>query len=425
MILAKDLAASDYAPLPIIIAPGRGYEGLEECLKRIGRADDDNSSPERSQSPRVFHPCAALEAHPYDLNGRALCLGFPGSGNVLVQTIMGRLLPRIRDRIYSLPIAGVLVADHQRMWRTLLQAKLGVSSDEVVFLPQDMGHVSIRVTCEDGRFLDLYGINCPHWHTAYFVPAHVLPSGNETAEWTGCGGSVVIILRHPLDTIVSCAAKRLRPPTRLLGELGWFRRAVKTLVEYIDHAHSLPGDKLIVRYEDLLQRPHAQIMRLAQFLGASMTLDETGALWDEVWLKELVPAQAFNRTQRHYYQPGVGKWIRDLDVRHARIIEEEGLKHRMLDIGYSWEHDRFKTVYETEPPLREGEIKQAQTGDFFHFLFGAPRCFDAGSLYQARLAQSSINYLTNTEGFARAIESMDAECLADYQATAEFTHGTW
>ncbi|MFA5166920.1 MAG: sulfotransferase domain-containing protein [Candidatus Omnitrophota bacterium] len=420
IIQSKDLSASDYANLPVIIAPGLGYEAFEKCIGKIRCVEDSHSSLESGKKARVFHPCSALEGHQYNLSGRTLCLGFPGSGNVLVQTIMSRLLPKIQDRIYSLPISGTLVPDHQQMWKTLIQTKLNVSSEEVVFLPQDMGHVSLRVTCQDGRFLDLYDINCPHWHTAYIIPGHVLPSVDETVEWTLRGGSIVIVLRNPLDTIVSCAAKLLRPPSRVLSDLAWFRRAATALSLYLDDITTLPESKLVLRYEDLMETPLEQIKRLAEFLGAKIADQEIDTIWSEVGMKPLASLKAFHRTQNHFFRPGAGKWIQYLDIRHATIVEESGLRKQMEVLGYRFDSHQFRTSFENEPPLTEREIEQVQPRDFFHFLFGLPPYFSAQSLIQGRLSNSGINYVSNSKEFAEIVRQLDEKHLADYQASASF-----
>lgn len=416
----EDFAESEYKNFPVVFAPGLGITEVQKCMAILQSANPIESSQVSKQRPNAFHPCSMLHNYHYDINSRVLCLGFPGSGNVLVQSILIRLLPKFQHHITSIPFVGTLITDHQSTWKMLLQSGLNVRSEDIIFLPQDLNHISVRITCEDGRFLDLYDLVNPHWHTALIVPSHVLPTIKETQEWMGRGGLVVIVLRNPLDIIVSCAAKLLQPPGRLIGELAWFRRAVKSVVEYIDHIHSLPGEKLFVCYEDLLQRPHAQISRLANFFGVKMTLNELNVLWSDVGLKELVPFQGFNRTKNHFYQPGSGKWMQYLDIRHAEIVEEEGLDNRMRSIGYSFEIKSFKTNFELEPPLLDKEIEFVQVADFFHFIFGAPRCFHASSLYQARLEKSLINYVTNDPVFAQTIERMDSECLADFQAMGIF-----
>jgi hypothetical protein len=399
------------AGLPLVLSPGLSTAAIREVLAAC-RA---TAHP----VPVVFHPVGVLRNVHYDLSGRVLCIGFPGSGNVLVQSIIAKIMPRALYRIASSPIAGPLVTDHQRIWSELVQSELGVAAEDVVFLPQDLKHVSIRLTCSDGRFLDLYNVCNPHWHTAFAVPSHVLPSEEDVQEWRTQGGALIIVLRNPLDTIVSCAAKLIRPPNRVLCDFAWFRRAAKTLSEYLVQIRTIvAGGALAIHYEHLLERPHSQIMRIAQFLGLPISLDETQMLWEEVGLKSLVPTQAFNRTQNHFFQPGSGKWLRYLGPRHWDIIEETGLANEMEAFGYQVNPSLFRAELMPEAPLNESETAYCQTGDFFHFIFDKEPYFETSALVQNYLQKSGIRYVSNNAQFAEEFGKLDDECLSMYQAIA-------
>lgn len=400
----------------MILAPGSGLSGLESCLARLRAARNALPPQKRGPEPWARLPAAILRSLDYDITGRVMCLGFPGSGNVLTQSIIYRLLPKFVHRCASFPSAVQLVLEQQAMWKRIISEGLGVSEDEIVFLPQDLNHVSIRVTCQDKRFLDIYNANCPHWHTALAVPSHVLPSAAELENWIARGGVCVIVQRHPLDTIVSCAAKILRPPSRLLADLNWFRMAARTMGHYLDQLKPLAEKSLIVTYENLLGQPDEQIPRLAEFLGAEVSAEDTKAIWDEIGMRPLVSDQAFNRTNTHFFKPGYGKWMTHLTRDHAEIIEAEDLVRRIREWGYTYDAAvLMDNPPAPERPLTEDEALIGQPNDFFHFLFHAEPFFLADKMQRLMLTTSGLNCITNDPAFARSLMEMGAR-LADMQA---------
>jgi hypothetical protein len=238
---------------------------------------------------------------------------------------------------------------------------------------------------------------------------------NFSRQWIARGGKLAIQMRNPLDTIVSCAAKLIRPPSRVLNDLEWFRRMARLLARYLQQVQELPAEKIIIHYEDILDAPLTYGLRIAHAFESNSDVDHLGQIWQAIGLKELVGQQSFNRTQSHFFRPGTGKWREYLDERHAEIAAEEGLTAQMFTFGYAFDPSQFIPAHDTVPhALSSEETASMQVGDWPHFLFGAPVFFSCEAVIQGVLPISGIEYATNDSGFASALRELDGDKLLFY-----------
>lgn len=293
VLTPEQLGADGFRDIPVVLAPGLGYAGFETCRKFL-------ASHGMAGAGRIVHACCALNELDYDLTGRVHTVGFPGMGNVLLQSMIYRLMERMPNPypgIMPTPQLGILVPDHQQILAELLRARLRLPERAAVsFLPLTEARISLRFNCEDGRYIDLYGIHNPHWHTARILTGHTLPTVAFSRRWIGHGGKLVVQMRNPLDAIVSCAAKLIRPPSRILGDLDWFRRMARLLTHYLRQVQDLPEEKVILRYEDVLDAPLTYGLRIAHAMDANADVEYLAQVWGEIGLKDLVVQQTFHRT---------------------------------------------------------------------------------------------------------------------------------
>lgn len=416
VLALEQLDAEGLGDVPVVLAPGLGYAGFETCRAQLAALQGSVNSH------RLVHACSGLNELAYDLTGRVHTVGFPGMGNVLLQSMIYRLMeqmPNPYPGIMQTPQLGILTPDHQSIWADLIRSRLQLlARDAVVYLPQAEDTVSLRVNCDDGRYVDLYGIPNPHWHTARLLTSHVLPSVDFSRRWIARGGKLAVQMRNPLDTIVSCAAKLIRPPSLILEDLIWFRRIARLLAGYLQQVQELPAEKIVLHYEDIIDSPLTFGLRIAHALEANSDVARLGQIWADIGLKELVGQQAFNRTQSHCFRPGAGKWREYLDVRHASIAAEEGLPGQMAAFGYAFDHGEFRPVSgSASQVLPSDEIALMQAGDWPYFLFDAPVFFNSNSVIQGVLPSTGMKYVTNDNDFANALCVLDADSLPSYYAS--------
>jgi hypothetical protein len=144
-----------------------------------------------------------------------------------------------------------------------------------------------------------------------------------------------------------------------------------------------------------------------------------GQIWKEIGLKDLVGQQSFSRTQSHFFKPGAGKWRQYLDVRHAKIAEEEGLAEQMVAFGYAFDLRQFALVSDAAPApaFSTAEIASMQAGDWPYFLFGTPASFASDGVIQDVLPCTGMKFVTNDVGFAEALRELDGGVLPIYYAS--------
>lgn len=420
MLVPEQLAADDLRHIPIILAPGLGYAGFEACRKQLTALNAIDGRV-------IVHSACALNDLHYDLTGRIHTVGFPGMGNVLLQSIIYRLMEKMYNPhpgIMPTPQLGILVTDHQKIVADYIIANLPFPKDvSYEYNPDTTQLVSIRFNCSDGRYLHLYGIENPHWHTGRMLTTHTAPTAHFADQWLKRGGKLIIGMRNPFDTIVSCAAKAFRPPERLLADLTWYRRMVRTLTAFLQQVHELPADKLIVGYEDILASPQTYILRIAHYLNVQTGIEHAASIWDELGLKPLAGHGVASKASTHFFRPGAGKWREYLDTRHAHIALEEGLVTQVENFGYEFTLDQFplpSPARVSMPEIASHEITSLQVSDdFSHFLFDAPPFFSSDRTILGKLPRSGLKFVTNDASFSDALHELDDGDLSVYSASGK------
>ena len=208
------------------------------------------------------------------------------------------------------------------------------------------------------KFLYVAGLRAHTQLAAYRFETHHQPSAAILDEMEALKYTAVAVCRHPLDVLVSLAAKYWRPPDAVLHDLDWFRCQAAALAEWFACALANRERLFFARYEDLLAQPVATVQSFGEVLGLPLTESEAGELADTYLNRTLQQAGSADAVmgRSHLWAPGAGKWRRWLTSAHRAILEELGYGELLAGLGYDPDFARH-----LEAPPFAGEIAMNPT----------------------------------------------------------------
>lgn len=294
---------------------------------------------------RLLDPLFVADHVDATFSGRVLAGGFPGSGNGVVQAVIEHLVAQEPESLAPREhlVAFLAGQRHERLARRL-HALLGAGERQVSGLAHHRhGALHFLEITPDERQWVVYNLPGRSHLFSRLHKTHEPLTAGLVAGFRRMGYEVVVAVRHPLDTLVSLAAKLTRPPVHALNRSDWFDQMAQALARYlVDVLHS-ERQVHLVRYEDLLADPEASITGLAQRLGVACAPAEAADIWQAVGLKPL------HFSPGHLWQPGSGKWRRYLDERHLAIARRRGLPELARALGYADATDD-ELIARTETP---------------------------------------------------------------------------
>jgi len=153
---------------------------------------------------------------------------------------------------------------------------------------------------------------------------------------------VMPVMRHPLDLVVSNAAKITiasgeRTPQLLLQNDAWMDNLLKAVEAYYAELaeHQGASGITLIRYEELLASPVRVIRQIAEVLGVKCNDGDAGRLWEKLGNKPVVGIG-------HLWDPRAGKWKEFIPARYAERIRASHLRECAEALGYRLEAEDFK-----------------------------------------------------------------------------------
>ena len=341
--------------------------------------------------------------------------GFPSSGNTVINSILGSLLAaRDPDATGLDPVAGkirALCADHlEVLYDAIYHSTVGLGAWGFQLRPNGMGRLEValgtgarrpleaeRGFLSDG-FLYLSGLSAFSHPTRPFYASHEAPDAALRREMAALNYTTVAICRHPLDVLVSLAAKYWRPPDAVLHDADWFRTMATVLRDWWAAALGA-GEVPLVRYEDLLAEPVREIHKLAEIAGLPLPDDSYAEeLRDQFLFKSLQqpgsPAALFE--SGHMWKPSAGKWKGLLGAAHAATLEELDYASLLGELGY--ESD-FRDGLAGRPPGEEIAMDRAWLAwhDYTtHLTLGSEVVFrDPGQVFETVSGTDVVIYASD------------------------------
>lgn len=296
----------------------------------------------------LIHPGALCDRFCFPPK-RFLITGYPGSGNMVVQKCVELLLAA----------GGGTTWSPSSLCNSLSQYAL--------YYWYSLSDTIIKAFDGHGRWMDFSGPTHIRWGAL-----HIALSSEETYTsitglpmrayawanpWTSShepltkactsffreqGFKIIGISRHPLDIIVSNAAKLTaeggdRAPQILLQNEEWFEEMVKMLEAYFARIIRNLDDVIMVRYEDLLADPTATLQKLADAMGISTNGTDYKKIWEEG-----VKGKTLSDDRGHYWAPKENKWQEYLPPRYAERICDSRLHGYAKKLGYRIDKEDFK-----------------------------------------------------------------------------------
>ncbi|KAL2543285.1 Cytosolic sulfotransferase 15 [Abeliophyllum distichum] len=207
--------------------------------------------------------------------------------------------------------------------------------------PHDLVPFLEHILYADNQIPDLTSMNSPRLFATH-IPFFSLP---KSVQDSGC--KVVYLCRNPKDTFVSMwqFTNKLRPQgmgTNSLGEtFDKFCRGVSIAGPFWDHvldywkeSKEKPPKVLFLKYEDMKERPNANLRRIAEFLGRPFSTEEEESGIVEGILKlcsfDTLSNLKINRTgklssgeeNKAFFRQGkVGDWKNHLPIEMAQKLD--------------------------------------------------------------------------------------------------------
>ncbi len=296
-------------------------------------------------------------------------LGFPSSGNTVFGSIAAALFaekiePGLPEVDIKTNFVRVLCDEHMgQIADALFIAARGVGS--WIAQPRAVGVNEFDLALSAGayrpnpgerafpaeRFLHVCGARAFTHVSVQRFESHQIPTPALLDELGQLNYSGLLLCRHPLDVLVSLAAKYWRPPGPVLANLAWFESQARALRTWLEAAGRARGRLKLLRYEDLLEKPPETIRELANALDLEITTAEAEALAERYLFRTLqAPGSASALFEPgHMWQPSAGKWRQHLGPAHAAILHRLDYAELLGEFGYESDFAAVLAAQETAP----------------------------------------------------------------------------
>lgn len=358
-----------------------------------------------SHDAAILHPSALLAlASETNISGLFALLGFPGSGNRIVQAILTHLYnhhlrPRqhlsneqqfLRDaaRRHTVSVESDIkrrLGHYENFRVRATRGKVNAAQTPIRILQ------NIRVAFDNGDFAFVKGLHSQGYFGHYFT-GHLVPREGLLGFLERMSYRPFIVVRHPLDVIVSCAAKTVRPPQLLIDKDEWFDRTASSLVEALSHTARNRERVHLIRYEELISEPQKVIRDIAQALDVDVDDSEIEAMWDKYGFKSVTPAGDV-----HLWRPGSGKFREYMRKEHWRKLAGLGMPEAAKALGYDFSEEDFSDRAPMTPEdVGEDDLEVEATDKYF----GKE---DPTTSHTRRLTGTKIDVTANHEWLAEGV----------------------
>ncbi len=307
--------------VPIFIADDGSFKDFDYLARKILPSLPDGS--------QIIHPGILSNFIDIDLSDNAIAFGYPGSGNAPYQVIMMKILEhKVYLKVYLTEneIFALCTGLHSHLCRVIqnLFDELECQSVEIGYSrPGALNVAATWTEKETGQLVFLFLDDIPSkvfLTTPVYGTHTVLPKAMaEHYQRKGC--RIFFCVRHPLDILVSLAAKspiehfeQLSKSTGAsveevrksfvvsqLSDPVWIDQTSKMLYAYMKNALRVAEHCTVLRYEDLVNRPRETILALFQDLEVDLDEELLDELVDSVGTADIGPPG-------HRFQPREGKW---------------------------------------------------------------------------------------------------------------------
>lgn len=342
-----------------------------------------------------LHFSALLNFGAVDLSGIQRVVGYPGSGNTIIETL--------RLKIHELagvgrpvePEAAILIDCAEIYQKTVRSLIKGIFPEpRYTHLPEK--HIAssgyLYMVSNGPDILEIIYRNPMHISSTTQL-LHQFFSYDELEFYKSCRIKLLLAVRNPLDVILSNSNKiNFGNPAPVISNLPWFESLSENIRNYYLRYMQILDEFFVMKYEDLMGNPSKEIDRLAGFLDMSLDDATIGGLWQQWGNKKIGEGGG------HFWQPGAGKWRRYFTKDHLSILRRLGYESLLGDFGYDSsgltdhngiaEHTESTPLPETSFLINDyhmqrfhGKNPVTNIGRFKADLFLLDRCNQSGHPY--------------------------------------------
>jgi hypothetical protein len=281
--------------------------------------------------PPLVHPVALLDhVPPLRCPDRYAVFGFPGSGNVLTQTLAAAVF---RDQPMPPAWAARAAVAESYFISTVARAHAvlaPLAPTAIDFYTYHFGRARVNVARDGGRLGIAREVPCLRHHANWNYVTHVSPT-REAVDFLAAGGlhRMVAVVRHPCETLLSLANKMARPARTMLAHPRFLERVPQQLAEWTAHLLANRDRVRVVRYEDLAARNVGALKALAGWLGESVSDADAEALFDK-YLNLNLPSSV----PTHFFRGGSDKWRTAFEPGDLRRVMEWVPAEAFTAFGY-------------------------------------------------------------------------------------------
>jgi len=261
-----------------------------------------------------------------------ICAGAPGSGNGIVGAMLDKMLPgpaSVPPLVDTLRFA----AGQRTTELILVGADLAATHrfDESALATHRDGTASLRFSTGAARgsaSVVFFGVPIANAFHEHIHKTHEV-FGDHFRRLISLGAGLVLVVRHPLDILVSVARKVSIGGVDLLGREDLLGPFLTDLVRYYRSFEAVGRHQVLrLRYEDILADLPTAADDLSDFVSRWRSDVLEAATVDQQLLGADVGAVG------HRWQPGAGKWKRFLPSSLAGVISAAGVPALANDLGY-------------------------------------------------------------------------------------------
>ena len=358
-----------YAHLPLIVVGG-GVGGPE----RSGFDDAVRVIVNDLDLPvRVFHGAFLADHVRVNQEGQVFLLGFPGAGSGALHPVLAELVSR---RATPLGAKEAFLADLARDYHehTLIPALEGLfdlggrHASQASTVAGDRVRLELQLSHE--RLAMLLNLRSKPCLFEAVHTSHEAPGDDVLERARRLGRTVVVTVRHPLDLIVSWAARLSHPPEAVVASLEWFRHMASAVQAYYEAALQQGHRTVLCKYEDLVDHPGRTIQTVAHALGVDMGQSEAEDLWERVGFRRVLapPVGAAGR-----WHAGRESWRAVLGPAHVDVLTALRFPELLAALGYDASLETGPGSSAADVPPDPGNRRDAAYLDFgLEVLVGKP-----------------------------------------------------
>lgn len=290
------------------------------------------------EGSNIFHPSALIDRVKVDLGG-VICSGYPGSGNMVLQSVLTHItgLTQRQNELDKHAYLRDISLSYLNSVITYIEANLfryGLSRIDVS--PTFQNNTSLFCYFGENQRHELalnnIKLNSFAWST-FWSGTHEPPNTANLNFYKNLGLQFLCMIRNPLDILVSLAAKQtawmgFRHPEVLLANRSWVNTTVASLAYYfkciVDNSNAID----IVRYEDVISNLAGFVAHIASITHNNITKDNVAYIVDKIH------GQSLTHDRGHFWKPGVDKWRQYLPPSAIETISKSNLLEFARELGY-------------------------------------------------------------------------------------------